>query len=443
MNLVRLQRDQRQELEEGIKGKNIIEREQEQYFRKILDSGLIKVVSGIRRCGKSVLIYKLLTGKNFAYMNFDDERLSGIDAAGILPAFYEIYGKDFRHIFLDEVQNLENWDLLVNRLHRTGFNVIVTGSNSKLLSSELATHLTGRHITMELSPFSFREYLKATGFSEDIRTTKGESILRHELKNYLDAGGFPEIVVEKENPAIYLRELYRKIVETDIIGRYNITYKKTFREIAMNAISNPAKGISYNRIKKQFGLGSDHTVKNYLFYLEEAYLIHLLSRYSYKPVEIEKSEKKVYIIDTGIINHVSLRFSQDYGSLYENAVALELLRQKALNPLIEIYYWKNVAHEEVDFVVKDGLKIKELIQVCYNSDNPKTKEREVRALVNASKELKCDNLLVITYDKEGEEKISWFDVERKIKFMPLEKWLFEVNINMNTSQQSPSSGFPQ
>ncbi len=421
MKLAQLLRDQRDELEDGLSGKKIIKREAGDFFHNIISSKLIKVVSGVRRCGKSVFTYLLLKDRNFAYMNFDDERLSDFNSSQILPSFYEIYGKDFKFIFLDEIQNLKNWELFANRLHRAGFNLFITGSNSKLLSRELATSLTGRHLTMELFPFSFREYLKAVNFQEDIKTTRGQSILRSELKNFLSSGGFPEIVVEKENVQIYMRELYRKIVERDIIDRHDISYKKTFREIAMSLISNPGRYVSFNKIKRQFGLGSEHTVKNYVSYLEEAYLIFMLNRFSYKPVEIEKSEKKVYVIDTGIINGVSLRFTRDHGRIYENAVAIELLRRKAFNPDIEIFYWKSPQHEEVDFVLKGRQKVAHLIQVCYDVDDYDTKEREIKALLKASKELKCKNLLIITEDYEGEEVVKG----KRIRFSPLWKWLLE------------------
>ena len=419
MKIVQLLRDQKQELIDEIKNKKLVNREAENYFKNILDSKLIKIISGVRRCGKSVFSYILLKDKNFAYMNFDDERLIYSDTNQILSSFYEIYGKDFKFIFLDEIQNLENWELFVNRLKRIGFNLFITGSNAKLLSKELATHLTGRHLTIEIFPFSFREYLKAINFKEDIQTTKGISILKHELKNYLNLGGFPEIIVEKENPKIYIRELYSKIIEKDIINRYDISYKKTFKEIAMNLISNPARGVSYNKLKKQFNLGSEHTVKNYLSYLEEAYLIFLISKFSYKPVEVEKSAKKVYVMDTGIINYSSFKFMKDYGHIYENLVAIELLRKKSFNPNLEIYYWKNIQHEEVDFVIKEGLKVKELIQVCYDINDIETKKREIKALIKASKELRCGNLIIVTDDYEKEEKIN----SKKIKYVPLWKWL--------------------
>lgn len=426
MKLTQLLRDKKQELEDELKNKLIIERQAAECFENRLSSKLIKIVSGIRRCGKSVFIYLALQKNKFAYMNFDDERLSGFDTNDILSSFYEIYGKDFKIIFLDEIQNLDKWELFVNRIHRSGFNIYLTGSNAKLLSKELATHLTGRHLTMEIFPFSFMEYLKAIKFNENLETTKGISLIKRELKNYMDKGGFPEVVVEGEDQKTYLRELYTKIVEKDIINRYNISYKKTFREIAMNILSNPGRAVSYNKLKNQFSLGSNHTVKNYLSYLEEAYLVFLLNKFSFKPVEIEKSEKKVYSIDTGFINYVSFRSSDDYGALYENVVAIELLRRKAFDPKIEVYYWKSVSQEEIDFVIKEGKNLKQLIQVCYDTSKPDTRKREIRALLNGSKELKCDNLLIITDDYEATETEEWYGTKRKVNFIPLWKWLLEM-----------------
>jgi len=402
-------------------------REIEAVFKKAINSRLIKVISGIRRSGKSVLIYLLLKDKNFAYMNFDDDRISNVNTDDVLSSFYDIYGKDLKYIFLDEVQNLDNWELFVNRLHRAGFNIFITGSNSKLLSKELATHLTGRHLTIELFPFSFREYLKASQFNEDIKTTKGISLLKRELKNYLDLGGFPEIVADSEDPKLYIRNLYSKLIDRDIINRHDISYKRTFKEISIAVLSNPSKPISYNKLKNQFNLGSEHTVKNYLSYLEEAYLIFLIDRFSFKPQEIEKSEKKVYAIDTGIIHSIGLRFSDDIGRIYENVVAIELMRIKARDSDIDIYYWKNTGHEEVDFAVKKGIKVVQLIQVCFNIDNPKTKDREIRALLKAKDETKCDNLLILTEDYEAQEEMEWFGFKGKIKFMPLWKWLIQKN----------------
>jgi uncharacterized protein len=421
MSLKQIVLDQRQELDEEIQMKHLVSRTAEVKSNTVLKSKLVKVITGIRRCGKSVLIYKLLKDKNFAYVNFDDDRLLGIKSDEILPAFYEVYGKKFKIIFLDEVQNLDNWELLANRLHRTGFNVFITGSNSNLLSKELATHLTGRHVTIELFPFSFREYLNTVGFNENIETTRGISITKRELKKYLENSGFPEISVEKEDPSVYLRQLFRTILERDIIQRYDIVHKRTFKEIAMSLLSNPARLISYNKIKKQFSLGSDHTAKNYIEYLEEAYLIFIVSKFSRKPVEIERSEKKIYSIDAGVPKNLGVKLTRDDGPLYENLVACELFRQKSSNSNMEIYYWKDVQQHEVDFVIKQGLKIKTLIQVCYNLTVPKVKKREINALVAASKELKCDNLFVVTDNYEGKEKIKG----KTINYVPLWKWLLQ------------------
>ncbi len=335
-------RDQKQDLEERKLRLKVVPREAESYFKTLLNSKLIKVVLGVRRCGKSVLSHFILGGKMFAYVNFDDERLKEVEANNVLAAFYEIYGKEFNYIFLDEIQNLGNWELFANRLQRKGFNLVITGSNAQLLSKELATHLTGRHLSLELFPFSFNEYLKAVGFKEDSTTTRGVSLLKKELNQYLLDGGFPEIIVEKENPSLYLQELYRKIIERDIIERHEISYKKTFREIARTLISNPGRRVSYNKLKNQFQLGSEHTIKNYLSYLEEAYLLFFLSRFSFKPVEVEKSEKKAYAIDTGMIRCLSLGVRSDLGPIYENAVFLELLRRKSLQPQLEVFYWKNI-----------------------------------------------------------------------------------------------------
>lgn len=425
MNVAQVVRDQRQELEEGLRGKKLIRREAEGFFKDALKSKLVKVVTGVRRCGKSVFSHSLLASENFAYATFDDDRLSGSDANDVLSALYEVYGKGFRHVFLDEVQNLEGWELFVNRIHRTGFNVIVTGSNSRLLSRELATALTGRHMRIELFPFSFREFLSARKFGEDVRTTRGESLLKRELQAYIDSGSFPDVVVEKEDPRIFLRELYRNIIERDVVGRHRMAYGKTFREIALSLLSNPGRGVSFNKLKNQFGLGSEHTVKNYASYLEEAYLIFLLNRFSHKPVEVEKSDKKVYAIDPGMINAVSSRSTPDFGHLFENSVALELLRRKSCDPGLELYYWKSPLHEEVDFVLKKGLRVNQLIQVTYDTSEPDTKERETRSLLKAARELACRNLLVVNRDFEGEEKTRQRGVTYAIKYVPLCKWLLE------------------
>lgn len=419
MELRRILKDQKAELDEIIKTKKIVEREAQSYFKTLLNSNLIKITTGIRRSGKSILTQNILKNRTFGYVNFDDERLVDKNPDHILSALLEIYGKSLKTIFFDEIQNINNWELFVNRLKRAGYNLFITGSNSKLLSKEMATHLTGRHLSIEIYPFSFREYLKSIEFNKDLETTKGISLLKHELENYLLNSGFPEVVVEKENPKLYLRELYRKIVERDIILRHNIAYRKTFKEMSLSLLSNPGRVASYNKLKKQFGFGSDHTPKNYLSYLEEAYLLLSLSKFSYKSKEVERSEKKIYAIDPGMVNHVAVRPNIDTGFLMENSVAIELKRKQSLDPNLELYYFKDYQQNEVDFLIKREQTIEQLIQVSYSLEDSKTRKREIKSLINASEELNCKNLLIITWDEEEEIK----EKGKKIKVVPLWKWL--------------------
>ncbi len=423
MDIPEILRDQRQELERGLQGITLITREAEKSLNP--GSRLIQVVSGVRRCGKSVLIYKLLQGQHFGYVNFDDDRLLNIQPNDILAGLYQVYGKDFNLIFLDEIQNLDHWELFVNRLHRAGFKLFLTGSNAKLLAKEIATRLTGRHHTVELFPFSFKEYLLAQKCNEDIQTTSGKSVIFGHLQNYLQRGGFPEVIIGKEEHLSYLRELYQKIIERDIVSRYNVSYAKTLKEIARTMMSNPGRQFSYGKMRRQFGLGSVHTIKNYLSYLTEAYLLLPFSKFSFKPVEIEKSEKKAYCIDSGMAIAVGLQTNIDFGHIYENIVALELLHRQVLNPEIEIYYWKGLEQEEVDFILKKGKQITQLIQVCLSLECEETKKREFRALLKSSRALHCKDLLIITSSQEGEETVEWFGLKGTIRFIPLWKWLLQ------------------
>ena len=418
--------DQKEELKLIYEREKIIDREVLNKYKTFLKSGLIKVITGPRRAGKSILCYQLIKNKNFAYINFDDETLAGLkteDLNLILKAFYEIY-KDPEFILLDEVQNIENWELFVNRLKRQGFNLIVTGSNAKLLSKELATHLTGRHFPLELYPFSFREFLKFydVKYQKDYLTTKQISLIKKELERFLLTGGFPESLKEP-SPKRYLSSLYSAILTKDIALRHKIRLIKTIKELSNYLISNFSCQVTFNKLKNIFSLKSAHTAKNYLSFLEESYLFFLIERFSFKFKEKVTAPRKVYVIDTGLINAISFGSSKNIGHLYENSVAVELMRRKAFFPNLEIYYWQDYSGREVDFVVKEALRIKQLIQVCYDIENYDTKIRELKSLIKAKKEMKAkdSNLLVITSDYEGEEKFE----NKKIKFIPLWKWLLE------------------
>jgi predicted AAA+ superfamily ATPase len=414
--------EQREEIKKILKGK-IIERKAGEAARKVLDSGLIKAIMGVRRCGKSVLAHQLLKGKDYGYINFDDERLIGIKALD-LNAFLEVLKEirpGFKYLLLDEVQNVQGWELFVNRLKRGGYNIIVTGSNSKLLSKELATHLTGRHFGIYLYPFSFQEFLTFKGLQlkkDDIYLTQKRAAVKRLFNQYLETGSFPE-TFQIEAKGSYLRELFDKIINRDIISRYGIKYGKGLKEIALFTVSNFGSRITYNKIKNVFQIKSVHTVKNYLNYLEEAYLLFQLSPFSFKVKEQIKEPRKIYSIDTGLINAIAPKLTTDYGRLLENIVFLELKRQN-----MEIYFYHHPDYE-VDFVIKDGLKITQLIQVCFSLTDSDVQKREKRALVKASKELHCKELVIITLDEEKEEKIN----SRIIKIIPVWKWLLGQRVS--------------
>ncbi len=404
---------------EGILKDNIIDREILESSKKYMDSNMIKVVTGIRRCGKSVFSMQLLKDENFAYVNFDDEKLSGISAEDlndVLEILHEIYG-DFKYLFLDEMQNIEKWELFVNRCRRQGYNIVLTGSNAKMLSKELAAHLTGRYIELELYPFSFREFLKYFGMKyseEDFYLPEKIGEIKKRLGEYIETGGFPEVLKYGEIRARYLTDLYNAIIGKDIITRYNIRHSKTLKDMAAYLISNYGSFMSYNKLKNIFNIKSVHTIENYVSYIEESYLIFQLFSFSFKVKEQLISPKKIYAIDTGMINAVSSKTFDNKSRLIENIVFLELKRLGK-----ETFYYKSKQQEEVDFVLKEGLKAKQLIQVCHSLDDENTKNREIKALLKASEELKCKNLLVITWDYEAEEEIKG----RKIIYKPLWRWL--------------------
>ncbi len=385
-------------------------------FKK-LNAPLIKIIVGPRRAGKSFFALHFLSElNNFGYVNFDDERLVELkDYDSLVEAINSVY-KNPKNILFDEIQNLDKWELFVNRLARQGFNLIITGSNSKLLSKELATHLTGRHFLINLFPFSFKEYLNL--FKKDLTTNE----IKNKFDEYLFEGGYPEPKIKKIDNKDYLISLFDSIIYKDIVRRYNIRNPNKINDLAYYLMSNISNEYSFNSLKKLTSIESSHTVEKYLEYLEEGFIFFNVKRFSYKVKEQLSSIKKIYCIDNGFISSKSFRTSPDYGRLYENLVAIKL-KKLELDNKINFYYWKNQQQQEVDFVIKKGLRVHKLIQVCYDVDNLKTKNREVRALISASKELKCKNLLIITRDKEMKKSFEWFGIKRKIKFIPLWKWL--------------------
>jgi len=415
--LKRIIEEQRNEIDLKFKSGTIIQREYTLYVKKFIEHPNIVVVLGVRRSGKSIFSMLLANQQNAAYINFDDERLVGIaaeDLDKVLQAFYELYAEP-DIIILDEIQNVDAWELFANRLRRTK-KVIVTGSNSKLLSGELATHLTGRHIDFTLYPFSFKESLT---FKPNKYLVQDIAKVRNQLQAYLQGSGFPEFA--KFGSSIVVK-IYEDILTKDCIQRHKIKNEKTFKELASYLLSNFSNEFTYSKLSRIFGIKDVHTTKNYVEYLKEAFLVLVLERFSPKLKQQIIAPKKAYAIDHGFCNFVSFRLSQDLGRVFENIVCVELLREKAKDYSMGVYYWKGLRQEEVDFVVKKGVKIDSLIQVCYNIDDATAKEREVKALLNASNELRCNNLIVITAGREGEETIK----SKKVKYFPLWKWLLRA-----------------
>ncbi|MFH0837546.1 MAG: ATP-binding protein [Candidatus Aenigmatarchaeota archaeon] len=383
------------------------------------------IIAGIRRCGKSVFLSQIIDSffKEYYYINFEDERLANFELKDfeiLYETCIELFGKK-RTFFVDEIQNIDEWERWVRRMYELGFKFFITGSNAKLLSKELATKLTGRHIQVSMFPFNFREFLIFNGFElkkNDVFVPEKRAVIMKLLHQYIKTGGFPEYL--KEGRIEILQGYFNDIIQRDIVERYNVTQIKQLKELARYIITNTGNLATYNQLKKTTELKSINTVIKYFSYLENAYLIFSVPYFSYSLRKQASNPFKVYAIDVGLRSALAFRFSKDIGRLYENIIAIELKQQGK-----EIYYWKNVQHEEVDFVIKEDIKIKQLIQVCYDVSNIKTKERETRALLKAGKELKCKNLLVITEGYESEEKLEWFGIKGTIKFIPLWKWLLQ------------------
>ena len=410
--------------------KEYILREKLDFAKKFLKTDLIKVITGPRRAGKSVFAILLLKDQDFAYLNFDDENLLKINNSDeIVKGIFEVYGKT-KFILFDEIQNLKNWEFFVNKLQRRGFNLIITGSNSKLLSKELATTLTGRHVSIEILPFSFKEILKANQINlrpDKIIIPEDRGILLNLLNKYLNDGGFPEIVVKDLETKTYLDTLLDAILLKDVVKRYKVRFSQKIYELFLYLISNFDREFTFNKLKNNLNFNSVNTIQNYLSYLKEAYLVFTLNRFSFKIKEQIKTAKKVYLVDNGFVLAKSFQFSGDFGRLMENLVFVELLKQ-GLKPNENIFYYQTRNQKEVDFLIKEGIKIKNLIQVVYNFSDLEVKKREIKSLVEASQELNCDNLTIISWDQEGEELFKG----KKIKIIPLWRWLliFSRDINL-------------
>ncbi|MEM5875176.1 MAG: ATP-binding protein [Candidatus Aenigmatarchaeota archaeon] len=384
-------------------------------------------ILGPRRAGKTWYMLYLLNTlyKDSLYINFEDLAFRNVRAEDffeILKIFVEVKGFSPKTILLDEIQIVEGWESLVRTLIDREYKVFITGSSSKLLPKEIATQLRGRTINYLLLPFSFREFLVANNFEIKQNYTFEEkgSLLKF-LDRYLKEGGYPEVVFSDEKEKL-LKRYFDEIFLSDFVERHKIKSFELGRFLFEFVFQNFGKEISINKIGKTIRERVNFTNKtlyDYIDKLQDTLNVFFVDRFS-KSIYIRRSwPKKVYVVDTGI--SVLVRFSKDVGKLMENIVFLELLRKTNSTPLQEIYYWKDYQQNEVDFVIKEGLDVKQLIQVTYASSKDEIEKREIKALIKASELLKCKNLLIITWDYEDELEIE----NKKIKFIPLWKWLLE------------------
>lgn len=401
-------------------------------LKSLLNSGQIITITGARRSGKSFIMRQLakslvdggIPAHNILIINFEDPRFPKLDTE-FLDRIYETYlefvkpnGKP--HIFLDEVQGVEHWEKWVRSFHelRKG-NLVLSGSNAKLLSRELGTLLTGRHLDLTVLPLSFGEFLQFRGLSakNKMEALANEIAIKGYLRDYLEYGGFPEVAL-RENKKEILLTYFNDLIEKDLIRRHNIRKGEKLKELLRFYFSNISSPITFGSVEKFLGISAD-TIQKFSNAMENSYLLFFNKRFSFKVKEQEQSPRKIYAIDPGLANVIGFKFSENIGKLAENAVYLKLLHMAISNPDIEIYYWKDDQHREVDFIVKERTDVTHCIQVAWDIQQLKTKEREIKSLLRGMEALKKNEGIVINSEIEGEEKVDG----KTIKFVPLWKWL--------------------
>jgi len=382
------------------------------------ESNLAQVVTGVRRSGKSTLCHKVLNEKNikYGYVNFDDDRLYSLtinDLDMLLGGIYQIYGVNIKYLFFDEIQDVEGWYLFVNRLLRQGMRVFLTGSNAKLLSGELATHLTGRYNEIKLYPFSFSEMCFFKHIDTEDITTKAEAERKVMMSDYLADGGMPELqnITNQQLKRVYVDGLIETIISKDISKRHKIRNVEGLRLIAQHLINNMCQVIDYEVLANIAKLKSAKTAQQYVSYLQQAFLIHRLQKFSYKSHERLTAEK-AYVVDTGFVaNRDNFMLGENVGWRLENMVLIEILRRHH-SEADDVYYYKPSSRgKEIDFVVsRQGIVI-ELVQVAYSIYDVKTFKRETSALIEASEKLRTENLTLVCLDESRNVEIDGHQIK--------------------------------
>lgn len=392
--IVRSQRKNLEGAEDGIVRESLNEID--------IKSPFALVISGIRRCGKSTLLLQLIKKEgNFYYFNFEDPRTAAFEVADfqkLNDVFTEEYGKADCYFF-DEIQNAQKWELFVRQMLDKRMHFVLTGSNASLLSKELGTRLTGRHLRFELFPFSFNEFLKLTKLKHSADS----------FEKYLKTGGFPQYIKNKKDEILY--ELLNDIIARDIVVRYKMRNPNLVKELAVYLLTNVGKEFSYRSLKEIFGVGSVNTIMFFISCFEDSYLLFTVPKFSYSLKSRIKSPKKIYSVDNGLTVVNSTSFSEDKGRMLENMVFLHLRRHYK-----DVFYFRE--KYECDFLVREKGKITDAIQVCFelNDDN---KEREIKGLHEALEKLRLEQGTILTFNQEDELTVS----NKKIKIMPAWKWL--------------------
>ena len=365
----------------------------------LLNSSLIKLITGPRRVGKSTQALLMLRDKNFAYLNFDNQPLlDAWDANLVMRMLDDVY-PGYEYLLLDEVQNLDAWDLWVSELYRMGKNLVITGSNAKMLSSEMATVLTGKYLQIEMLPFSMEEFFDWNKL--ELHELKPEQQAEGKVltDDYMRNGGYPEVVASRQLVRSYLDTLFDSIVWKDVAKRHKVRNITDLNNLAMYMVSNFCNPLSANELSEELGFSSVSTTKKFMDYLHEPYLFYYLSRYNNKLKLMKKAPRKVYVVDNGFVSAKAFAVSENLGRLLENQVFIELMR-RGYDTEKTIFYYRSRNDKEVDFVLRNGAHIERLVQVCYDMSSPKTEKREVDSILECAGELKCNNLTIVTRDEE-------------------------------------------
>ncbi len=379
-----------------------------------VDTGKIITLIGVRRCGKTYMLYdtinklsQKINKTQILFINFEDERLElGVDELDlVLQGYAELYPDQEMgecYFFFDEIQNINGWEKFVRRMYDTvSTNIFVTGSNARLLSTEIATSLRGRTLVYEVFPLSFREYLGFKGITIDLYSSKSLAHIKNAQESYLREGGFPEIAtMEGGYKNQVLQEYFNVMLYRDLMQRYNITNGVALKFFIKRTISSTTKQLSINKIYNELKSAGVKIGKNTLYefleYVQSIYLATTLYRYERSMVKRELGEKKVYSIDVGLNNAIEYRFSDDTSKALENAFYFELRREHQ-----EIYYYRD-SIGECDFMITDKGKVVEAIQISYDISDDKTKKREIKGLLNVCKKFGIDSGTIVTYDTEDE-----------------------------------------